>query len=153
MEKIEKSIDVNVPVHTAYNQWTQFEEFPRFMEGVKEVKQLDAKRLHWKAEILGKEIEWDAHITEQTPDRQISWESTSGAVNRGTVMFKSSEPNKTRITLDIEYEPRGATEKLGDIVGALSSKVEGDLERFKDFIEQRGSETGSWRGEIKNRKV
>lgn len=151
MEKIEKSIEVNVPVHTVYNQWTQFEEFPRFMEGVKEVKQLDAKNLHWHAEVLGKDLEWEAQIAEQIPDRQISWQSTSGASNKGTVTFKSAtdDPNKTVVTLDLEYEPRGAAEKMGDMIGALSSRVEGDLERFKKFIEQRGTETGAWRGEVK----
>ncbi|MCF6157245.1 MAG: SRPBCC family protein [wastewater metagenome] len=155
MEKIEKSIEVNVPVSTAYNQWTQFEEFPRFMEGVKEVRQLDEKHLHWRAEIMGKDVEWDAKITEQLPDRQIAWESTSGAPNRGTVSFKSStaDPNKTVVTVGLEYEPRGATEKMGDIFGALSSRVEGDLERFKRFIEQRGTETGAWRGTIKGGEV
>ncbi len=149
MEKIQKSIEVNVPLHTAYNQWTQFEEFPRFMEGVKEVRQIDAKRLHWCAEIMGKDVEWDAEITQQTPDRMISWQSTTGAANNGSVRFEQLTDNKTRITLDLEYEPRGAAEKVGDTLGAVSSRVEGDLKRFKEFIEQRGSETGAWRGEIK----
>lgn len=149
MEKIQKSIEVNVPLHTAYNQWTQFEEFPRFMEGVKEVRQIDAKRLHWCAEIMGKDVEWDAEITQQTPDRMISWQSTTGAANNGSVRFEQLTDNKTRITLDLEYEPRGAAEKVGDTLGAVSSRIEGDLKRFKEFIEQRGSETGAWRGEIK----
>ncbi len=149
MEKVQKSIEVNVPAHTAYNQWTQFEEFPRFMEGVKEVRQLDAKRLHWRAEIMGKEVEWDAEITQQTPDRMISWQSTTGSPNNGTVRFDSVTDNKTRITLDLEYEPKGTTEKIGDTLGLVSSRVEGDLKRFKEYIEQRGQETGGWRGEIK----
>lgn len=155
MEKIEKMIEVNVPKSTAYNQWTQFEEFPRFMEGIKEVKQLDANHLHWRAEIMGKDLEWDAEITQQIPDQQISWQSTSGAPNRGTVTFTSipADPNRTVVKVDLEYEPRGATEKMGDVFGALSSRVEGDLERFKRFIEERRTETGAWRGEIKGGQV
>lgn len=148
MEKIQKSIEVNVPLHTAYNQWTQFEEFPRFMEGVKEVRQIDAKRLHWHAEIMGKDIEWDAEITQQTPDRIICWQSTTGAANNGAVRFEPLADNKTRITLDLEYEPKGAAEKVGDTLGVVSSRVEGDLKRFKEFIEHRGTETGAWRGEV-----
>ncbi len=153
MEKIQKSIEVNVPLQTAYNQWTQFEEFPRFMEGVREVKQIDDTKLHWRAEIMGKTIEWDAKITEQTPNNLISWESTSGARNAGFVSFQSSGDNKTQITLNLEYEPRGTTEKTSNIRDAISKQVEGDLQRFKQFIEQRGAETGGWSGEIHGGKV
>lgn len=148
MAKIEKSIDVNTPVRTAYNQWTQFEEFPRFMEGVREVKQLDDKRLYWRAEIGGKEKEWNAEIAEQVPDQRIAWHSTTGVHNAGRVAFQSLEANKTRITLLIDYDPEGFVEKTGDIIGVVSARVEGDLRRFKEFIESRGIETGAWRGEI-----
>ncbi len=153
MEKIRKSIDVNVPLHVAYNQWTQFEEFPRFMQGVKEVKQLDDTKLHWRADIMGREVEWDAKIVEQTPHKVISWESTSGTRNSGTVSFESSGGDRTHIILDLEYEPKGTTERMNDIREAISKQVEGDLQRFKQFIEQRGIETGGWTGEIHEGKV
>jgi uncharacterized membrane protein len=148
MESITKTIDVNVPVRTAYNQWTQFEEFPRFMEGVEQVRQLDDKRLHWRANIGGKQKEWEAVITEQTPDRQISWRSTSGARNDGTVSFQPIDANSTRVTLRLDYDPEGFIENVGDKLGVVSARVEGDLKRFKEFVEARGRETGAWRGEI-----
>ncbi len=148
MAKIEKSIDINVPLRTAYNQWTQFEDFPRFMEGVKEVKQLDNKRLHWHAEVGGKDKEWDAEISEQTPDRRIAWHSTTGVRNAGQVSFQPIDDNRTRVTLLMDYEPEGAVEKAGDAMGMVSGRVEGDLQRFKEFIESRGAESGAWRGEI-----
>jgi uncharacterized membrane protein len=145
---IEKSIDVKVPLRTAYNQWTQFESFPAFMEGVESVKQLDEKRLHWKAKIAGKTVEWGAEIVEQEPDSRITWRSTSGAPNSGSVSFRRLADDLTRINLRIEYTPSGPMETIGDALGVLSRRVSGDLERFKDFIEKRGSETGAWRGEI-----
>lgn len=148
MQTIEKSIEVNVPSSTVYNQWTQFEEFPRFMDGVEEVQQLGDKRLHWKAKIAGKTKEWDAEIFEQIPDERIAWRSTSGAKNSGMVNFFPVGTSATRITLSLTYEPEGAIEKMGDAVGVVSGRVEGDLKRFKEFIESRGSETGGWRGEI-----
>ena len=148
MSSIDKSIDVNVPVRTAYNQWTQFEEFPRFLEGVQEVRQLDDKRLHWRANIGGKEKEWDAEIVEQMPDQVVAWRSISGADNWGTVGFLSMGPNTTRVTLTIGYEPEGVVENVGDTLGVVSRRVEGDLRRFKEYIESRGQETGAWRGEI-----
>jgi uncharacterized membrane protein len=148
MSMIEKSIEVNVPVNTAYNQWTQFEEFPRFMQGVKHVKQLDDKRLHWKAEIAGKEREWDAEIYEQVPDQKIAWRSIGGAKNAGLVMFDKIDNARTRVRLSMEYEPEGAVENIGDTLGLVTQRVQGDLERFKAYIEKRGSETGAWRGEI-----
>jgi len=148
MAKIEKSIDINVPVRTAYNQWTQFEDFPRFMEGIKEVQQLDNKRLHWRAEVAGKDKEWDAEISEQTPDRRIAWHSTSGIRNAGQVSFQPIQDNRTRVTLLMDYEPEGTMEKAGDALGVVSGRVQGDLERFKEFIESRGTESGAWRGEI-----
>jgi uncharacterized membrane protein len=148
MATIEQSIDVSVPVRTVYNQWTQFEEFPRFMEGVREVRQLDDKRLHWKAEIAGKEKEWDAEITEQIPDERIAWRSRGGAFNAGVVTFHRLGDSRTRVMLQLEYEPEGVTETVADALGVVKSRVKGDLERFQQFIESRGHETGAWRGEI-----
>jgi uncharacterized membrane protein len=153
MSTIEKSIEVNVPVRTAYNQWTQFESFPKFMEGVKEVRQLDDKRLHWKAQIAGKEKEWDAEITEQTPDKHIAWRSRAGAPNGGVITFHQISPTTTKLMLQLEYDPETFVEKAGDAVGIVSMRVEGDLQRFKDFMESRGQETGAWRGEIKGGDV
>jgi uncharacterized membrane protein len=148
MSTIEQSIDVNVPVHTVYNQWTQFEEFPRFMEGVEEVRQLDDRRLHWRANIGGRVEEWDAVITEQHPDERIAWKNTTGAANAGVVTFHRLADNKTRIMLQMEYDPQGVVENLGDLLGMVSRRVANDLERFKEFIEARGHETGAWRGEV-----
>jgi uncharacterized membrane protein len=147
MSNIEKSIDVNVPVHTAYNQWTQFEEFPRFMEGIESIKQLDDKRLHWQAKIGGKTKEWDATITEQVPDQRIAWRSTSGAANAGVVTFHRLADDQTRVTLQMDYDPEGMVENIGDAIGVADSRVQGDLKRFKEFIESRGHETGAWRSE------
>lgn len=148
MSTIEKSIEVNVPVRTAYNQWTQFEEFPRFMEGVKEVNQLDDTRLHWKAEIAGQEKEWDAEIVEQTPDQRIAWTSRGGATNGGVVTFHRLSDATSRVMLQMRYDPQGFLENVGDALGMVSLRIQGDLERFKEFIEQRGHETGSWRGQV-----
>jgi uncharacterized membrane protein len=153
LETIEKQIEVNVPVHTAYNQWTQFEEFPSFMEGVKEVRQLTDKRLHWRAVVGGKEKEWDAEIFEQTPDGKIAWRSTSGARNDGIVTFDKRGDNKTVVTLHLDYDPEGVVESVGDKLGVVSHRVEGDLKRFKEFVESRGAETGAWRGEIHGGEV
>ncbi|MDQ3811548.1 MAG: SRPBCC family protein [Chloroflexota bacterium] len=153
MASIEKSIEVNVPVRTAYDQWTQFEEFPRFMEGVESVQQLDDKRLHWVASIAGKREEWDAEITEQTPDERIAWTNTTGARNAGVVTFHRLDDTKTRVMLQLDYEPEGIVETVGDKLGFVTRRVEGDLERFKKFIEERGQETGAWRGEIPQHKV
>jgi uncharacterized membrane protein len=148
METIEKHIDVNVPVRTAYNQWTQFEEFSRFMEGVEQVTQLDDTRLHWAANIGGKRVEWDAKISEQIPDKRIVWYSEGGAMQNGMVSFTPLGPNTTRVTLRIDYEPEGMVEEVGDKLGFVSRRVEGDLKRFKEFIEARGTETGAWRGTV-----
>ena len=148
MERIEKTIEVHVPVHVAYNQWTQFEEFPEFMEGIREVHQKDDRHVHWVAEIGGKHKEWDAEITEQVPDRRIAWHSTSGARNDGVVEFSPVSDDDTRITVHIDYEAEGVVENVGDFFGATSNRVEGDLKRFKSFIESRGRETGAWRGRI-----
>lgn len=148
MSVIEKSIEINVPVQTAYNQWTQFEEFPRFMEGVEQVRQIDDKHLHWRASIGGKQKEWDAVITEQIPDQRIAWMSQGGSKNGGVVTFSPLSANKSKLNLRLEYETEGAVEKTGDTIGVVSGRVEGDLQRFKDFIESRGQETGAWRGKV-----
>ena len=148
MSTIEKSIEVNVPVRTAYNQWTQFKEFPRFMEGVKEVNQLDDTHLHWKAAIAGQEKEWDAEITEQTPDQRIAWTSRGGAINGGVVTFHRLSDARSKVMLQLEYDPQGVVENVGAALGVVSLRVQGDLERFKEFIEKRGRETGAWRGQV-----
>ncbi len=148
METVEKSIVVNVDVNTAYNQWTQFEEFPHFMSGVEEVRQEGDTHTHWRANIAGKSVEWDADIIEQTPDRRVAWRSTTGAHNAGAVGFMPEGDNQTRVTLTLEYEPEGFFENVGSALGFVDNRVEGDLERFKEFIESRGTETGGWRGEI-----
>ena len=142
MATIERSIDVDVAVRTAYNQWTQFEEFPRFMEGVQEVTQLDDRSLRWRANVGGKQKEWTATIEEQIPDDRIAWRSTSGASNAGVVTFHRLGDSKTRIMLQLEYDPEGIVENVGDTAGLVSSRVKGDLDRFKEFIESRGRETG-----------
>jgi uncharacterized membrane protein len=143
------SIDVHVPIRTAYNQWTQFEEFPHFMEGVKEVRQITDTTLHWRAEIAGKEEEWDAVISEQIPDQRIAWTSITGAKNAGVVTFHHIDPNTTRVTLQIDYEPEGLVENVGEILGLVKTRMGRDLERFKKFIESRQMETGAWRGEVR----
>ena len=148
MERIEKSVEVACPVRTVYNQWTQFEDFPRFMAGVKEVKQLDDTHLHWHAEVWGKDKEWDAEITEQVPDQVIAWRSVSGAPNAGAVRFEPVSHDRTRVRLMMEYEPQGAVEKTGDAVGIFSARVQNSVEDFKKFIEKRAVETGAWRGEV-----
>ena len=153
MARVEQQIDVDVPVNTAYNQWTQFEEFPRFMEGVKRVVQLDDKHLTWEAEIGGQKREWQAEIVDQIPNQRIAWRSTSGERNDGAVLFESLGPNQTRIRLTIDFEPDGALENLGTALGVVERRIKGDLERFKEFIEQRGQPTGAWRGEIHGDRV
>lgn len=153
MASIEKTIEVDVPLRTVYNQWTQFEDFPKFMEGVKEVRQLDDKRLHWRAEVLGKDVEWYAEITQQIPDERITWKSTSGAKNAGSIAFQPTGPAKTKLTLRLEYEPEGAAQTSGSAIGLVNLRVDGDLRRFKKFIEERGHESGQWRGEIHGAQV
>lgn len=153
MALIERHIDVNVPVSTAYNQWTQFEEFPRFMEGIESVTQLDDTHIHWKAKIAGREEEWDSEITEQKPDERVAWASTSGAKNDGVVSFHYYAPDTTRVMLQLEYEPQGVIENVGSALGIVESRVAGDLERFKKFIEERQVETGAWRGTVENPNV
>ncbi|HEY6202275.1 MAG TPA: SRPBCC family protein [Candidatus Limnocylindria bacterium] len=153
MARIEKDIVVDVPATVAYDQWTQFESFPEFMEGVKEVIQLDEKRLRWHAEIAGKDEEWEAEITDQVPDRHIAWHSVTGAMNAGSVTFQPKGDGQAKVTLELTYEPRDATEKVGDALGFLERRVGGDLERFKKFVESRGAPTGAWRGEIHGSRV
>ena len=145
---IAASIEVGVPVSTAYNQWTQFEDFPLFMEGVDHVQQLDDTRLHWAATIAGRQAEWDAKILEQHPDRQISWISEDGKKTRGTVTFEERGDSKTLIGLSMSYQAEGLTEAVGSAAGLDERRVRGDLERFKELIESRGAETGAWRGEV-----
>ena len=148
MSTIEESIEVQVPVRTAYNQWTQFEEFPRFMEGVQEVRQLDDTHLHWKADVAGQEREWDAEITEQHPDERVAWKSTGGAQHAGVVTFHRVGDEQSRVMLQLDVEPEGVTEQVGDKLGFVKRRVKGDLERFKELIEARGAESGGWRGEV-----
>lgn len=148
MERVEKVVEVNCPVSTVYNQWTQFEEFPRFMAGVKEVRQLDDTHVHWHAEIWGKDKEWDAEITEQEPDKRISWKSISGAPNAGTVRFEPLGSDRTRVRLVMAYEPEGVVENAGDALGIFTQRVESTVNDFKEYIESRGSESGAWRGEV-----
>ena len=148
MATVEKSIDVDVPVSMAYNQWTQFEEFPQFMSGVEEITQLSDDRLHWVASIGGERREWDARITEQRPEERDAWRSESGADNAGVVTFHRLDNDKTRIMVQLDYEPQGMTEQVGEALGVMESQVDEDLARFKQFIESRGSETGAWRGTI-----
>src|SRR6185503_10613646 len=145
---IEESIEVGVPVSVSYNQWTQFEDFPLFMEGVEHVQQLDDTRLHWVATIAGKKAEWDAKILEQHPDKQISWISADGKKTPGTVSFEPVGENKTLIRLSMSYQAEGAIEQIGSAAGLDAARVRGDLKRFKDLIESRGTESGEWRGEI-----
>jgi len=153
MSEILEAIDVNVPIRIAYDQWTQFETFPKFMEGVENVVQGDDKTLHWTAKIAGQRKEWTAEITDQTPDKRIAWKSISGDENAGAVMFESLAPDKTKITLKLDADPEGVVETVGANLGFLERRVKGDLERFKKFIEERAVPTGAWRGEIHGDQV
>jgi uncharacterized membrane protein len=148
MSTIEESVDVNVPVSTAYNQWTQFEEFPRFMSGVEEVRQLDDTHLHWVADIAGARREWTAEIDEQHPDERVAWHATAGARNAGVVTFHHLDDEQTRVMLQLDFDPEGFPEQVGDRLGFVRRRAKADLERFKEFIEARGSETGAWRGDV-----
>ena len=146
--KVEQSIEVNVPVHVAYNQWTQFEEFPEFMEGVESVQQIDDTHLLWTAEINGQREEWKAEITDQTPDERIAWRAVDGKSNSGMVMFHPLDEQRTRILVQMEFEAEGVMQKIGSALGSDDRQVKGDLERFKEFVEARGAETGAWRGSV-----
>ena len=149
MSTIEKSVEVNVPAETAYNQWTQFEDFPRFMEGVEEVRQGSDKHLHWRVNIGGKEKEFDTEITEQIPGKRIAWRSVGGPDNGGVVTFHHLNSTTSRIMVQMGYEPEGLIEKAGDLLGVASHRVQGDLERFKEYLENSGTESGAWRGTIR----
>jgi uncharacterized membrane protein len=149
MGTVTEHIDVAVPIRTAYNQWTQFEEFPRFMEGVTEIRQLTDTMTHWKTKIAGVEREFDARITEQLPDERVAWTSTTGSKQAGVVTFHRLDENLTRVTVQMDFEPEGLAEQAGDKLGVIDRRVKGDLARFKEFIEGRGGvETGAWRGEV-----
>ncbi len=143
-----EAIEVNVPDSVAYNQFTQFEDFPQFMKSVKEIRQLDDKRLHWKANVAGEDKEWDAEITEQIPDKRIAWRSIGGVRNGGVVTFHKISDNVTRVTLQMDYEPEGVLEKIGDAFGAVRMEARSNLSNFKELLEKRGSETGAWRGKV-----
>jgi hypothetical protein len=145
---VEESIQVDVPVSTAYNQWTQFEDFPHFMGGVTEVQQRGDQRLHWVAEIGGVKREWDAAVLEQVPDTKIAWAATSGATNAGAVRFEPAGPGSTIVHLSLDYEPEGLVEQAGDKLGIVGRQAKSDLARFKAFIEDEGYESGAWRGSI-----
>jgi uncharacterized membrane protein len=148
MESIKESIDVNVPVSTAYNQWTQFEQFPKFMEGVESVTQIDDTHLRWAANVGGARREWEAEIVEQVPEQKIAWRATSGNGPNGIVTFEPLGPESTLITVEMSYEPDGLKEQLGAKVGVDSRQVAADLKRFKQLVETMGAETGAWRGEV-----
>jgi uncharacterized membrane protein len=148
VQTVEKSIEVDRPVRAVYNQWTQFESFPAFMSGVTEVRQVDQTHVHWKAMLGGKDFEWDAEITEQEPDRRITWKSVSGAHNAGTVRFRPLAADRTEVRLVMAYEPQGTYENLGSALGVVSARVSHTLQEFKKFAEGLAGETGGWRGEV-----
>ncbi|HST66469.1 MAG TPA: SRPBCC family protein [Mycobacteriales bacterium] len=148
MSTVEKSIDVDVDVSTAYNQWTQFESFPNFMDGVDRIDQLSPTQTHWVTTIDGVHREFDAEITEQHPDERIAWASTESPKQAGVVTFHRIDAGKSRVMLQMDFEPEGIVETVGDKLGFVGRQVQGDLERFKKFIESRGTEEGAWRGDV-----
>ena len=151
MATIEQSMDIDAPISTVYNQWTQFEEFPQFMDGVDEVRQIDDTHLHWVASFGGSRHEWDAEITEQHPEERVAWRNTDGKDNAGVVTFHKLTDDTTRVMVQMDFVPEGIKEKIGDALGVPEHRVKGDLERFKAMIESRGAETGAWRGEVSRR--
>jgi len=153
MSTIEKSIEVDVPVRTAYDQWTRFESFPVFMDGVDEVRQLDDTHLHWKAQIAGVGREWDAEIVDQTPDERITWRAVDGTTNAGTVSFSATGSATARVTLRLEFEPHGVVEQAGDMLHLVTHQVSSDLEEFKRFIEAEPEASDGWRGDTSPRDV
>ena len=153
MSRIIETIEVDVPVRVAYDQWTQFESFPQFMDGIERVVQVDDATLEWTASIAGKVKHWRAEITEQRPDELVAWRSTEGAQNDGQVGFEPVGPARTRLELQLDVEPEGIVEKAGDTLGVVERRVRGDLERFKAFIESRGQATGAWRGTVDDGQV
>ena len=149
MSTITESVDVAVDVSTAYNQWTQFESFPRFMEGVEEIRQLDATHTHWTISVAGVKREFDATITEQHPDERVAWRSDDGPNHAGVVTFHRLDDQRTRVTAQMDIDPDGFVETVADKLGVLDRRVKGDMARFKEFIEDRdGGETGAWRGDV-----
>jgi uncharacterized membrane protein len=148
MTTVLESIDVKVPVNTAYNQWTQFESFPRFMTGVERVEQITPTRTHWVTKIAGVSREFDAEITEQHPDERVAWTTDKGTHQAGVVTFHRIDDTTTRVTLQLEHEPEGVVEKVGEAIGAVKSRVKGDMAKFKEFIEHRGVAEGGWRGDV-----
>jgi len=148
MASVTESVDVDVDVSTAYNQWTQFESFPKFMGGVESIQQVDDTHTHWKTSIDGVTREFDTEITEQHPDERVAWKSTDGTSHAGVITFHRLDDNKTRVTAQIDWQPEGLVEKAGAAVGVDDRQVKADLRRFKEFIENRGNETGAWRGEV-----
>jgi uncharacterized membrane protein len=148
MPRFEDSIDVAVPVRAAYDAWTQFEDFPQFMDGVDRVVQLDDKHLEWTATVAGRQKQWTAEITDQTPDTRIAWKSVDGADNAGAVLFEPLGPDHTRVTLKLDADPEGPVETVGAAVGFLERRVKGDLERFRDRVQATGGTGDGWRGEI-----
>ena len=148
MASVTETIEVDVPVRTAYNQWTQFEEFPKFMDSVERVRQVDDTHLEWKADVAGRTKEWKSVITEQHPDERVAWKSEAGAPNSGVVTFHRLGEGRCGVTVQMDAEPDGALETAGDALGLLGRQVKGDLKRFKGFIESRDSETGGWRGDV-----
>jgi uncharacterized membrane protein len=148
MSNVTDSVDVAVPIRTAYNQWTQFTEFPHFMDGVTEIRQISDTMTHWKTKIAGVERDFDAEITEQLPDERVAWKSVSGSDQAGVVTFHRLDENNTRVTVQMDFDPEGIVETAGDKLGFLDRRVKGDLKRFKDFIEDEGYATGAWRGEV-----
>ena len=148
MTTVEKSIEVHVPVHTAYNQWTQFESFPEFMSGVERIEQKTDTMTHWVTKVDGVTREFDARITEQVPDERVAWSSVDSPKQAGVVTFHRISDDTTKIMVQMDFEPEGMVEQAGDKLGVVDRQVKGDLERFKSFIEDRGTETGAWRGEV-----
>ncbi|WP_042390531.1 SRPBCC family protein [Streptacidiphilus melanogenes] len=149
MSKVQESIDVGVPVTTAYNQWTQFEDFPNFMDGVEEITQIDDRHNHWRTKVAGATREFDTEIVDQVPDDHVTWRTTSGDVKQtGTVSFQPIDATHTRVMLAMDFQPEGMTEKAADMMGMLDRQVKGDLKRFKHFIEERGMATGGYRGNL-----
>jgi uncharacterized membrane protein len=153
MSRFEEQISVDVPVRVAYDRWTRFEDFPSFMDGVERVQQLDATTLRWTASVAGVAQTWTAQIVDQTPDTRIAWKSIDGAENAGAVLFESSGPDQTIVTLRIDAEPDGLVETVGDALGFLQRRVKGDLERFKELVERTGEGVDGWRGEIHGDEV
>ncbi|WP_067671041.1 SRPBCC family protein [Nocardia miyunensis] len=148
MTTVTESVDVHVPVTTAYNQWTQFESFPEFMQGVNRVEQRDDTHTHWTIEVAGATREFDARITEQHPDERVSWTTEAGPRHAGVITFHRLDDTTTRVTAQMDIDPEGFLENVADKLGVLDRRVKGDLNRFRDFIESREGETGAWRGDI-----